>query len=74
MEYKKLDDNTLQITDTTPRVEVSTFIYNDLVATRDGLLLQKQNSIADFDRQIADAQTRIDQADQLGIVAIQTTS
>lgn len=69
-QYAKLDDHTLQITvQENPPVEVSTYIYDDLVSAVTALQAQKTAFNTDIDAKIASAQALVTEADTLGIVS-----
>lgn len=72
-QYTKLDNHTLQITEqVTPPVQVSTYVYDDLVSAVTTLQTQKTVFNTDIDQKIADAQALVTEADNLGIVSTQT--
>lgn len=69
-QFLKEDANTLKITSPVEvKEEVSTYQYQDLVAMRDALVNEKQTFNDSIDARITDAQTLVDAADDLGIVA-----
>lgn len=72
-EYEKLDANTLKITkEVTPAIEVSTYIYNDLVSMLGTLQAEKTSYNQEVDAKIAELQSHIDAADSLGIKAVKS--
>lgn len=72
-QYAKLDDHTLQITvQENPPVQVSTYIYDDLVNAVTALQAQKTTFNTDIDAKITAAQVLVTEADNLGIVSAQT--
>ena len=70
--YAKIDDHTLEITDTTTTIDVvvSSYVFDDLVAMRDRQVQDKQTLSDQKDVDIAAANTLITKATDLGIVPI----
>lgn len=68
--YKKIDDNTLGMTDEEVVTTESSYVYNDLVAIRDGLVNELSVFTTSQNEKIAIANQNIATADQFGIVPI----
>jgi hypothetical protein len=65
MEYTKLDDTTMQVTNTL--TESTTYTLDTLKASKASILKRKSDFSDVCDSQIADIQVLIDQAEALGI-------
>lgn len=70
--YKKLDPNTIEITEeiTTIETVVSTYLVDDLISARDKHVTDKQVLAAQKDNDIALADAVIAEATNLGIVPV----
>lgn len=70
--YAKIDKNTVEITETTVTTDVivSTYILDDLVDKRDGIIADKQSIAIQKDAEIAEEQVHITEAEKLGIVKV----
>lgn len=65
--YTKLDDNTLQINEEVVLQSMSTYLYADLVVMKNKLAMDKVEYCAAKDKEIANIEEMILQADLLGI-------
>lgn len=65
---EKVDDTTVRVIKEIPKVEISTFILDDLMQMRDNLIVEKDRLISLQDEKITDIQDIIDWARNNGVV------